>query len=235
MIGKLRGILDDIQEGSVLLDVGGVGYHVFCSQRTLAALPPLGETVQLVIEMHVREEHMHLYGFPDTVEREWFRTLSTVQRVGNKMALAIMGVHSPQQLAHAIMARDTTAFSRISGVGPKLAERIVTELKDKVSKLPTSSFQISTPPGVASGLPPAPGNIKGNIKGSKKATAKPAAPNHTEDAISALVNLGYSRSEAYGAALKAAKAEGAGGSLDQLIKLSLKELVRASPEAFERE
>jgi Holliday junction DNA helicase RuvA len=209
MIGKLRGLVDETDEDSVILDVGGVGYLVFCSSRTLAALPPAGEAAQLIIETHVREDHIHFYGFPDTVERDWFRLLATVQRVGNKMALTLLGAYTPEQLAHAILAKDTTAFSRISGVGPKLAERIVTELKDKVSKLPTSNFQ----PTAA--LPP--------VKGKKKPEP---ANNAIEDTISALVNLGYSRSEAYGAALKASQSE-QGTSLDQLIKLSLKELVRA--------
>ncbi len=220
MIGKLRGVLDEIQEDSIILDVGGVGYLVFCSQRTIAALPMVGEAVQLIIEMHVREDHMHLYGFPDSVERDWFRLLATVQRVGNKMALTILSAHTPQSLVHAILAKDTTAFSRISGVGPKLAERIVTELKDKVSKLPTSSFQINTSVGIASELPPAKGN-------KKAASAKPPEQNHTEDTISALVNLGYSRTEAYSAAVKAAQETEGKASLDQLIRLSLKELVRS--------
>ncbi|MBY0406192.1 MAG: Holliday junction branch migration protein RuvA, partial [Rickettsiales bacterium] len=146
MIGKLRGRVDETDDESVILDVNGVGYHVFCSERTLAALPPVGETAQLIIETHVREDHFHLYGFPDSVEREWFRLLATVQRVGNRMALSLLGAYTPEQLAHAILAKDTTAFSRISGVGAKLAERIVTELKDKVTKLPTSSFQLSAAP-----------------------------------------------------------------------------------------
>jgi holliday junction DNA helicase RuvA len=209
MIGKLRGRIDEIEDDSVILDVGGVGYHVFCSGRTLAALPPAGESAQLIIEMNVREDHIHMYGFPDTVEREWFRLLTTVQRLGNKMAMAILSAYSPEQLAHAILAKDTAAFSRISGIGGKLAERIVTELKDKVTKLPTSSFQ---------------GTQASTTKGGRKKSAAPEI-NFTEDAISALVNLGYTRSEAYGAALKAAQAAGP-GSLDQLIKLSLKELVR---------
>ena len=207
MIGKLRGRVDEIDEDNLILDVSGVGYLVFCSSRTLAALPPIGEAAQLIIETHVREDHIHFYGFPDTVERDWFRLLATVQRVGNKMALAILGAYTPQQLAHAILAKDTTAFSRISGVGPKLAERIVTELKDKVSKLPTSNFQ----------------PITVTATGGKK---KPEPVNNAlEDTISALVNLGYSRSEAYGAAMKASQNEVSAG-LDQLIKLSLKELVR---------
>ncbi len=210
MIGKLRGKVDCIDDDNVILDVGGVGYQVFCSARTLAALPAEGEAAQLVIETHVREDHIHLYGFPDTVERDWFDLLATVQRVGNKMALTILGAYTPEQLAHAILAKDTAAFSRISGVGPKLAERIVTELKDKVAKLPTSSFQIAT----------------GNVSATPKKKAEPV-DNTIEDAISALVNLGYSRSEAYGATMKASQNVSGVPSIDQLIKLSLKELVRA--------
>lgn len=222
MIGKLRGILDEIHEDSIIIDVGGVGYHVFCSQRTIAALPSIGEAIQLIIEMNVREDHMHLYGFPDAVEREWFRLLATVQRVGNKQALTILSAHSPQSLAHAIMAKDTTAFSRISGVGAKLAERIVTELKDKVSKLPTSSFQLNAGNAIVSDMPA----TKGNRPKATKTAAGKDESTHIEDAISALVNLGYSRSEAYSATLKAAQAEGGNSTLDTLIKLSLKELVK---------
>ena len=220
MIGKLRGRVDETGEESVILDVGGVGYHVFCSSRTLAALPPAGEMAQLIIESHVREEHFHLYGFPDSVEREWFRLLTTVQRVGNKMALSIMGAYTPQQLAHAIIAKDTTAFSRISGVGPKLAERIVTELKDKVAKLPTSTFQVNMTPGNLPAVE-APKGKKG-----KAAAPAPEPDTATDDAISALVNLGYSRSEAFTAALKASQNIKGKAGLDELIRLSLKELVR---------
>ncbi len=184
MIGKLRGRIDEIDEDSVIIDVGGVGYHVFCSSRTLSALPAAGEAAQLIIETHVREDHIHLYGFPDTVERDWFRLLCTVQRVGNKMALTILGAYTPQQLAHAILAKDTAAFSRISGVGPKLAERIVTELKDKVGNCRLRIFQ----------------PFRLDRQKAKKKARLPAGP---KTPISALVNLGYSRSEAYGAALKA--------------------------------
>lgn len=209
MIGKLRGRVDETDEDSVILNVGGVGYSIFCSGRTIAALPPSGEMAQLIIETHVREDHIHLYGFPDTVERDWFRTLSTVQRVGNRMALTILGAYSPEQIAHAIMAKDTSAFSRISGVGAKLAERIVTELKDKVTKLPTSEFR-----------------VQGADTGKKKTTKPETVDTRTDDAISALVNLGYSRSEAYGATLKAKQNASSNASIDELIKLSLKELVR---------
>lgn len=135
MIGKLRGRIDEISEDSVLIDVGGVGYVVFASQRTLQNLR-VGEAATLTIETHVREDHFHLYGFESAVEREWFRLLTTVQRVGNKVALVIMSAYSPQQLATAILSKDTGAFSRIKGIGASLAERIVTELKDKVAKMP---------------------------------------------------------------------------------------------------
>ena len=217
MIGKLRGLVDETDEDGVILDVNGVGYTVFCSARTIAALPQRGEAAQLIIETHVREDQFHLYGFPDAVERAWFRLLATVQRVGNRMALTILGAYTPEQLAHAILAKDTTAFSRISGVGPKLAERIVTELKDKVMKMPTSSFQVS-PAAVSA-------TQEMDAKGKKK--LPPAlADTTTDDAISALVNLGYSRSEAYGATLKAAQEAKATLNLDQMIRLSLKELVR---------
>jgi Holliday junction DNA helicase RuvA len=212
MIGKLRGRIDEVEEDGILLDVGGVGYHIFCSSRTLAALPGVGEAAQLMIEMIVREDAHQLYGFPDKVEREWFRTLTTVQRVGNKVALQILGAYTPQQLAHAILAKDTAAFSRIKGIGSGLAERIVTELKDKVTKLPvTSDSWLVTR------------EDRADTKRKTPATSHESLA--TEDAISALVNLGYSRSEAYSAALKASQNAGKGG-LDELIKLSLKELVR---------
>jgi Holliday junction DNA helicase RuvA len=206
MIGKLRGVVDSISEEGVVIDVGGVGYIAFCSPRTMGMLT-VGKPAQLITEMHVREDHIHLFGFADIIERDWFRLLATVQGVGNKIALAILGAYAPPQLAHAIMARDIAAFKAISGVGPKLAERIVTELKDKVTKLPTSELRIVE-----------------NTTGIKKkdAPAKNIAP--LEDAISALVNLGYTRSEAYGAVLKANE-EGQ-QELDGLIKTGLKQLVR---------
>jgi Holliday junction DNA helicase RuvA len=200
MIGRLRGKVEEIFDDAVLLDVGGVGYHVFASTRTLAALAE-GQAATLTIETHVREDHIHLYGFSDTYERDWFRLLVSVQGVGNKIALGILSARAPEQIVQAIMAKDVAAFKAISGIGPKLAERIVTELKDKVAKMPTSNI-----------VP---------ISGGKKSRA---ADNVTEDAISALVNLGYTRSDAYGAALKAAQE---GKNLDQIIKLSLKELARA--------
>lgn len=206
MIGQLKGIVDDIDDDVLILDVGGVGYNVFASLRTIASLE-IGATAKLSIEMNVREDHIHLFGFANNLEREWFRLLVTVQRLGNKMALAILGAYTPTQIANAIMAKDMAAFSKISGVGAKLAERIVTELKDKVMKMPTSEFVVAT----------ATGNMK-------KPTAT-AITNHNDDAISALVNLGYSRSDAYSATLKAMQDAGGDVTLDILIKLSLKELI----------
>ncbi len=205
MIGKLKGRIDSTDEDSVIIDVGGVGYHVFCSARTLAALPGKGEAAELITETHVREDHIHLFGFPDANEREWFRLLMTVQGVGVKMALAILSVFSPEQFAHAIAAKDTKSLTHVSGVGAKLAERLTTELKNKVAKLPTGATVI-------------------NAKGAKVMALPPATT--SEDAISALVNLGYTRSDAYNAVAMAASRIGETEKVDDLIKESLKRLVR---------
>lgn len=209
MIGKLKGRIDMVNEDSVIIDVGGVGYEVFCSSRTLAMLEK-GAAAELTIETHVREDHIHLYGFPDAAERDWFRLLCTVQGVGSKTGLSILGAFSPQKIVHAILAKDASAFRAVSGIGPKLAERIVTELKDKVTKLPIGECGVSS--------------VECGKKKNLHSTLHiPHSAHHsvTEDAISALVNLGYSRSEAYGAAVKAGS-----GNLDEVIRLSLKELVR---------
>lgn len=206
MIGKLKGRIDDTDEDSVIVDVGGVGYHVFCSARTLAGLPDKGGAMEFIIETHVREEHIHLFGFPDANEREWFRILTSVQGVGVKMAMAILGVFVPAQLAQVIAAKDTKSLTRVSGIGPKLAERIATELKNKVSKLP-----YGTP--VSAG------------KSANVLIMPPASIN--EDTISALVNLGYSRSDAYNAVAVSVSRLGDGShTIDTLIKESLRSLAR---------
>jgi len=209
MIGKLRGKVDSTDTDSLILDVGGVGYHVFCAGRLIAALAP-GAAAELIIETNVREDHIHLYGFANTVERDWFRLLATVQGVGNKTGLGILSAYTPEQLTRAIIAKDIAAFKAISGIGPKLAERIVTELKDKVLKMPTSG----------SGLQ-APGS--GNLPEAR--SPKPES-SFSDDAISALVNLGYSRTEAYTATLKATETLGDKVGLDALIRASLQEMVR---------
>lgn len=202
MIAKLRGRLDSTGEDFVVVDVGGVGYLLFCGSRTLAALPGVGEAVELAVETHVREDHIHLYGFTTTADREMFRTLMTVQGVGAKVALAILSALSAEQIAQAIAAGDQTAFKRASGVGPKLAQRLVVELKDKLG-----AFPLMTPAAVAA-------IGKGAPRGN----------NIVDDAVSALVNLGYGRMEAFGAVNRAAAAAGGTAPLNALIKTSLREL-----------
>ncbi|HWL05777.1 MAG TPA: Holliday junction branch migration protein RuvA, partial [Xanthobacteraceae bacterium] len=135
MIGKLRGVIDSYGDDYVILDVQGVGYHVHCSARTLAALPAAGEAATLSIDTYVREDMIRLYGFVSDTEREWFRLLQTVQGVGAKVALAVLGTLPAADLASAIALRDKAAVARTPGVGPKVAERIVSELKDKAPAL----------------------------------------------------------------------------------------------------
>ena len=205
MIGKLTGRIDSHEEDHVILDVGGVGYVVFCSGKTLALMPPEGGSASLLTETHVREDHIHLYGFANAEERTWFRTLTTVQGVGVKMALNILSVFSPSELATAIAAQDKKAITAVSGVGPKLAERLVTELKNKVAKLPTSSFVAPIHSGAAKTKTPA------------------AATSLLEDAVSALTHLGYQRTEAFAAAARVLQ-EAPETKLDVLIKTSLQQL-----------
>ncbi|MET4735076.1 Holliday junction DNA helicase RuvA [Thalassospira sp. MBR-102] len=230
MIAKLRGIVDFIGEDSVIIDVNGVGYLVFASRRTLTMLPPKGGEAGLMIETHVREDHIHLYGFADNAEKQWFALLTTVQGVGAKVALALLSVLSPTDLLRAIAAQDTTALCRAPGIGPKVATRVVGELKDKASRL-------NLGPVAAPAAPVAPPAATSSKKSAK--SAKPladvsidtgdAAPVVDDgavlaDAVSALVNLGYGRSEAFGAVGKAAQQAGEDKTLDTLIRLGLKEL-----------
>lgn len=203
MIAKLKGIVDGVGEDWAVIDVGGVGYLVFCSARTLAKLAP-GTPAVLSIETHVREDHIHLYGFLDTGEKEWFRLLTTVQGVGAKVGLSILGVLPPEQLMQAIAAQDKTALTRASGVGPKLAARVVAELKDKAA-LVASPFVPSTP-------------------GAAPISAAASAGGVVEDAVSALVNLGYRRIEAHPAVIQAHAALGAAATVQALIRAGLKEL-----------
>ena len=203
MIGKLTGILDSINGDAALIDVNGVGYVVHAASRTLSKLGRNGAPVTLLIETHVREDAINLYGFWDANERDWFRLLTTVQGVGAKVALAILGVLAPDDLALAIAAQDKAIVTRAPGVGPKLAQRIVSELKDKAGNIALGAGAVA--PAAA-------------VNGGK------ASGGATEDAISALVNLGYRRAEAYGAVAKAARDLGDRASLDALIRAGLKEL-----------
>ncbi len=206
MIAKLTGLVDSSGAGWAVVDVSGVGYLVYCSGRGLAALPARGEPVSLFIETHVREDHIHLYGFPEAAERDWFRLLTTVQGVGARMALAILSVLAPGDLIQAIAAQDKQALTRANGVGPKLGVRIVTELKDKAG-------QIALGPAAA---------LAGGATANDAAGA--AVPALSEDAISALVNLGYQRGEAFGAVAQATRTLGAEAALEAVIKAGLKEL-----------
>lgn len=203
MIGKLSGTLDSVSGDVALVDVNGVGYVVHASNRTLARLGPNGAPVSLLIETQVREDAINLYGFADKSERDWFRLLTTVQGVGAKVALAILGVLSPEDLSLAIAAQDKAAVTRAPGVGPKLAARIVAELKDKAGTI-GADLTIAVPAAV---------------NGSGRAAAGPV-----DDATSALVNLGYRRTEAYSAVAKAARELGDKATLDGLIRFGLKEL-----------
>jgi Holliday junction DNA helicase RuvA len=205
MIGKLTGVLESSGEDWALVDVRGVGYLVFCSVRTLERAGRQGDGVSLLVETHVREDHIHLYGFADPGERDWFRLLSTVQGVGAKMALAVLSTLSPADLIRAIAAQDKAALTRASGVGPKLAARIVAELKDKAGA-------VALGPAAAIGAGPGAGAISAGLD----------AP--AEDALSALVNLGYGRGEALGAVVEASRKLGAKAPLASLIKEGLKEL-----------
>ena len=205
MIGKLKGLIDSYGEDFVILDVNGVGYLVHCSARTLQALPATGEPVSLAIETHVREDQIRLFGFLSDGEREWFRLLQTVQGVGTKVALSVLGTLKPADLASAIALRDKATVTRAPGVGAKVAERIVTELKDKA-------------PAYAD-LDPAVIRLSGALDERR-------APQPVSDAVSALVNLGYGQPQAAAAIAAAARTAGEGADARSLIRLGLKELAK---------
>jgi Holliday junction DNA helicase RuvA len=206
MIGKLKGVIDEIGEDHCVVDVQGVGYVAYCPMRTLSVLGAPGEAVVLFIETYVREDMIRLYGFASALEREWFRLLmNNVQGVGAKVALAVLSTLAPADLANAIALRDIAMVSRAPGVGKKVAERIVTELKNKA-------------PAFA-------GAATGTI-GLKQELGEGVAPAPVADAVSALANLGYSRDVAANAVAAALKAAGEGADSAKLIRLGLKELAR---------
>jgi Holliday junction DNA helicase RuvA len=201
VIAKLKGIVDSVDTDSAVIDVGGVGYLVSASSRTLRDLA-VGGTVAMLVETIVREDAIALYGFLDTAERDWFRILTTVQGVGAKVALSILSTLSPEEIARAIAAQDRATLSRPPGVGPRLAARLATELKDKAA---------------AFGVAPA-------AKGVEAPTVAMGSVN--EDAVSALVNLGYKRIEAFGAVARVSQRLGDGAKLDAVIRAGLQELAR---------
>ncbi len=199
MIAQLTGRVDALSDGTCVIDVGGVGYLVQASSRTLSALPQPPAAAKVLIETHVRDDAIVLYGFADAAERDWFRLLTTVQGVGGRVALAILSALSPRDLISAIAAGDKASLTRAQGVGPRLAVRLLTELKDKTGTMPTSIGVSYTP----------------------IAAATPA-----DDALSALVNLGYRRTEAQPVVVRVLERLGEAATLDALIRDSLKELAQ---------
>jgi holliday junction DNA helicase RuvA len=201
LIAKLKGVVDTVDADSAIVDVGGVGYLVSASARTLRELAA-GDEVTVLVETIVREDAIALYGFLETAERDWFRILTTVQGVGARVALSILSTLSPDEIARAIAAQDRATLSRPAGVGPKLAARLATELKDKAA-----AFGVA-PPGKGVEAPVMP---VGSIN---------------EDAVSALENLGYKRVEAFGAVARVTQRLGADARLDAVIRAGLQELAR---------
>ncbi len=204
MIGKLKGTVDEIGEDHVVIDVHGVCYVAFCPARTLASLPRSGEAAILFIETYVREDQLRLFGFASAMEREWFRLLQTAQGVGAKVALAILGTLTTGELANAIALRDVAMVSRAPGVGKKVAERIVTELKNKAPAFSGGDLDIGMMQELGAGVAPGP----------------------VSDAVSALSNLGYSRDQAASAVAAALKSAGEDADSASLIRLGLKELAK---------
>jgi holliday junction DNA helicase RuvA len=199
MIAQLTGRIDQLAEGSCIVDVNGVGYLVHASTRTLAALPPPPTPARLLIETHVREDAILLYGFAEAAERDWFRLLTTVQGVGAKVALSVLSSLSPRDLVSVIAAGDRASLTRAPGVGAKLAVRLLTELRDKAGMMPTSpGFAVAPlrPPGVA------------------------------EDALSALVNLCYRRLEAQAVVARVIDRLGDGAPLDAVLRDALRDLAQ---------
>ena len=206
MIGKLSGIIDSFGENYILLDVQGVGYLVYCSNRTLTQSGQRGDPCSLLIDTHVREDALNLYGFKDAAEQQWFRLLTSVQGVGAKVGLAILSAVPTERIGFAIASGDTAAIQQADGVGPKLAVRIVTELKDKAGKI---DLQMPARMPAAKGAAPA-----------------TLAPNIDDDAVSALVNLGYAKSDAFQAVLAAKQKanDNEAENVGDLIRLALREL-----------
>lgn len=205
MIGKLTGRIDYRAEDHLLIDVGGVGYLVYCSDRTLAALPGVGNVVALYTDLVVREDLMQLFGFPTLLEKEWHRLLMGVQGVGAKAALAILGALGPEGVSRAIMLGDLNAIKAAKGIGPKTAQRVVIELKDKAPAVMAMGGTLSAAMGTVSAA--VEGEVIDTVPAPRKVTA-PAAPSGSaaaqSDALSALTNLGYSPGDAAGAVARAA-------------------------------
>ncbi len=217
MIAKLKGVVDTITEDYCIIDVNGVGYLVYASAKTLGRLS-IGTAVGLLIETVVREDSITLFGFADAWEKEWFNTLTKVQGVGAKVCLSILSVLSPTQLAQAVAAQDKNSFARANGVGPKLAARLVTELKDKIVSVPVSEVAKDINQALSRSVEPA----EEVIAFEDKLVSRDEDPTKIEDAISALVNLGYQRLEAY-KAVNSALIKAPNADMGELIRLALRE------------
>lgn len=210
MIAKLKGIIDSYGENWVIVDVGGVGYLVFSSSKTLEKLPQKGQACELFIETHVREDHIHLYGFSSVFEKEIFSILTTVQGVGAKVGLAILSAVDADDVTNAVLSGDKTAFTRANGVGPKVATRIITELQDKMGKISIGddgAFETSA-----------------STASIQKTDSKPKSKDIAKEALSALVNLGYPKMEAFGVVNKIALSMGDKATTQEVISKSLKEI-----------
>ena len=204
MIGKLRGLIDSVDEDGLVIDVNGVGYVVSASARTLRALPAVGQEAVLFVETQMREDSLRLFGFLSVAERDWFRLLQSVQGVGAKVALAVLGTLTGDKLSAAIARQDKAMVAQTPGVGPKLAARIVLELKDKAPM-----------PGV--------GDLGGVIGASEGGSRMPKA---AEDAVLALVGLGYGRPQATVAVSQAFAVQGPEAATAALIRAGLKALAQ---------
>lgn len=203
MIGKLKGLVDGFGDDFVHLDVNGVVYEVFCSSKTLSALPQVGHAAVVHTEMIVREDMIRLYGFFSETEKAWFGVLTTVQGVGTRVALSILSTLTPSELSSAIALQDKAMIGRANGVGPKLAVRLVTELKGKA---------------------PVGGTVDAGTLGLQAALGEGVASGNVADSVSALVNLGYSSAQASAAIARIIAKEGEGLATDKLIRLGLREL-----------
>jgi holliday junction DNA helicase RuvA len=204
MIGKLKGVIDSVDEETIILDVNGVGYLVSASARTLRALPAVGAPAELLIETYVREDAIRLYGFLTAGERDWFRLLQSVQGVGAKVALGILGALSAEALSTAVARQDKAMMARAPGVGPKLAARLVLELKDQAPVLAPAGFDHAE-----AGFERAPKLVKA-----------------AEDAVLALVGLGYGQPQAAAAVARISAQLGPAAETAALIRAGLKELAQ---------
>jgi Holliday junction DNA helicase RuvA len=203
MIGQLKGIIDRIENDYLIIDVNGVGYVVFCSAKTISQIGAIGSAAKLLIETHVREDQITLFGFVSAEEKRWFKLLQNVQGVGAKVALAILSAFSPSDINNVILAQDKTAFKPVAGIGPKLAARLLTELKDKVGFAESTAI-----------LP---------NDGLKLVENSSAESSHKNDAISALVNLGIARMDAF---LLVNKVANQNMKVEEIISAALKEVAK---------